>query len=126
MTRCWLLIEIYSLLVTRCKTTRYSSQNSHITRCRSYSLQKFTRYSLLKLLVAKIHSLLVATFARYSLQKLLVARNHSLLVAKFACYSLQQIIHHSLKQFHKFIKLGESFSFFNTICSLKPKNSKMF
>ena len=84
ITRGSLLVEIHSLLVTRCKITRYSLQNSLVTCCRSYSLQKFTRYSLQKLFVEKIHSLLVAKIARYSLQKLLVAKIHSLLVAKVA------------------------------------------
>ena len=60
---------IHSLLVTRCKITRYLLQNSLVTRCRSCSLQKVTCYSLQKLLVAKNHSLLATKFARCSLQK---------------------------------------------------------
>ena len=55
---------IHSLLVTRCKITRYLLQNSLVTRCRSCSLQKVTCYSLQKLLVAKNHSLLATKFAR--------------------------------------------------------------
>ena len=62
---CSLLVEIHSLLATRCKITRYSMQ---------------------KLLAAKNHSLLVAKFARYSLQKLLVAKIHSSLIVKFTRY----------------------------------------
>ena len=61
-------ISFHSLLVTRCKITRFSLQNSLVTRCRRCSLQKITRYSLQRLLVAKHHLLLVAKFARYSLQ----------------------------------------------------------
>ena len=61
-------VIFHSLLVTRCKSPRYSLQNSLVTRCRSRSLQKGTRYSLQKLLVVKNHSLLVAKFARYPLQ----------------------------------------------------------
>ena len=48
-TRCSLLVEIHSLLVTRCKIRSlliatfacYSLQSSFVTRCRSCSLQKF-------------------------------------------------------------------------------------
>ena len=69
-------VTFHSLLVTRCKITRYSLQNLLVTCCRSCSLQKITRYSLQKLLVAKNLSLLVAKFARYSLQKLFVAKSH--------------------------------------------------
>ena len=106
-TRCSLLVEVHSLLVTRSKITRYLLQNPLVTCCRSYSLQEFTPYLFHKLLVAKTHSLLVVKFSRYLLQKkLLIVKNHSLVVAKFACYSLQQItcysmkniIHHLLKQ----------------------------
>ena len=171
MTRCLLLVEVHSLLVTPCKITRYSLQNLLVIRCRSCllqkifrysfqnplvtrcwscSLQKITRYSLQKLLVAKNHSLLVAKFACYLLQKLLVAKNHLLLVVKFTCYSLQKllvakfvcyllqqitcysiqkIINHSLKQscaYSKCIKKVERFSFFNIICFLELRNSKLF
>ena len=89
-------VTFHSLLVTRCKITRYSLQNSLVTHCRSCSLQKITNYSLQKLLVTKKLSLLVAKFARYSLQKftryslqnLLVTKNHllvnQLLVAEVA------------------------------------------
>ena len=90
--------------------------------------QLFTRCSLLVikslLTCLKIRSLLfaevarcknspliVAKFARYSLQKLLVAKLYKLLVAKI----------HSL-----LIAKFESFSFFNIICFLEPKNSKLF
>ena len=61
------LVEIHSLLVTRCK--------------------------IRSLLVAKYHSLLVAKFACYSLQKFLVANNHSLLFGKFGRFSLQKWNH---------------------------------
>ena len=88
-TRCSLLVEIHSLLVTRCKITRHSMRSSLVTHCRGCSLQKVTRHSLQKLLVAKNHSFLVAKFACYSLKKLLVAKNHSLLVAKFVRCSLK-------------------------------------
>ena len=89
------LVTRWNSLVARCslqKITRYSLQNSLVSRCRSCSLQKITRYSLQKFLVAKNHSLLVANFARYLLQKSLVAEIHSLLVANFARYSLQKLL----------------------------------
>ena len=132
------------MLVTHCKITCYSLQNSLVNRCRSCSLQKITRYSLqnslvtrckiLSLLVAKSDSLLVAKFSRYLLQKLFVA--------KFTCYSLQKLLvakkslltrckirlllvatNHWLLNAKK---LGERFSFFKKICFLEPKNSKLF
>ena len=67
-TRCSLLVEIHSLLVTRCKITRHSMRSSLVTHCRGCSLQKVTRHSLQKLLVAKNHSFLVAKFVRCSLK----------------------------------------------------------
>ena len=78
LTRCSLLVEIHSLLVTCYKITRYSLQNLLVTHCKIRSL-----------LVAEVafcinHSLLVAKYARYALQKLLVVKIHSLIVAKFA------------------------------------------
>ena len=88
------LVACYSFLITRCKITRYSLQNSLVTRCRSCSLQKsiLALCKIRSLLVAEIHSLLVVKFARYSLQKFAryfnaeVARCkiHSLLVAEVA------------------------------------------
>ena len=98
-----LLVKIHSLLVTRCKISRYSLQNSLVTHCKSCWLQKSTRYSLPKLLVAEIHSLLVAKFThyslqkvtRYSFQKLLVVKSHSLLLPKFDFYLLHEVIKYS-------------------------------
>ena len=87
-----LLVETHSLLVTCCKTTRYSLQNSLVTRCKKSLV---TRCKICSLLVAEIaccknHSLLIAKFARCKKslvtccrnRSLLVAKNHSLLVAK--------------------------------------------
>ena len=114
-TRCSLLVEIHSLLVTRCKITRYLLQNSLVTRCRSCSLQKVTRLvtrckirSLLvaevarckKSLVTRCRSCSLQKITRYSLQKLLVAKNHSLLVAKFTRCSLQRWGHFMKKKLH--------------------------
>ena len=50
-----LLIEIHSLLVTRCKITSYSFQNSLVTRCRSCLSQRslITRCKIRTLLVAE-------------------------------------------------------------------------
>ena len=106
-----LLVEIHSLLVTRCKIrlllvaevarckkslvtrcrscslqkiTRYSLQNSLVTRCRSSSLQKITRYSLQNSLVARCRSCSLLKITRYSLKKLLVA--------KVTRYSLQNLL----------------------------------
>ena len=92
-----------------------------ITRCKKSLV---TRY--------KIRSLLVG----YFLKKLLTAKNHSLLVAKFACSKKSLAfcckfpsILIAKKVFIvclKSTKLGGSFSFFNIICFLRPKNSKLF
>ena len=101
LTRCSLLVEIYSMLINRCKRTRYSLQkllvakirsllvaevarckNSLVTRFRSCSLQKISHYLLQKLLVAKNQSLLVAKFARYFYQMSLVPKNCSPLAMK--------------------------------------------
>ena len=75
-TRCSLLVEIHSMLVTRCKITSYALQNSLVTRCKSCSLQKVTCYSLQKI-------------AHYSLQNSLITRCRSCSLQKFTCYSLQ-------------------------------------
>ena len=140
-----------SLLVVK-SLTHYSLQNPLVTCCRSYSLQeitryslqKITRYSLQKLLVAKNHSLLVAEVTRC--RKSLVTRCEirSFLVAEVAhckkslvtrceiCSLLVAKYHSSLKQSPAGIvclistKLDESFSFFNIIYFLRPKNSKLF
>ena len=98
-----LLVEIHSLLVTRCKIRLLlvaevaRCKKSLVTRCRSCSLQNITRYSLQKLVLAKItrYSLWISLvtrcrtcslqkMTRYLLQKLLVAKHHSLLVAEVA------------------------------------------
>ena len=82
--------KICSLLVAEVahckKITRFSLQNSLVTRCRSWSPQILTRYSLQNLLVTHCWSC--------SLQK-----SHSLLSAKFACYLLRKITHYSLQKF---------------------------
>ena len=90
MRRNFLLVARYtlkftrcSLLVARCKITRYSLQNLLVTPFRSCSLQKFTRYSL-----QNIRSLLVAEVARR--KNSLVVKNHSLLIAKFNRYLLHK------------------------------------
>ena len=121
------------LLITRCrscssqKITCYSLQSSLVTRCK-----KITRYSLQKLLVAKYHSLLVAEVARCKKFRFR-CKIHLLYVAKLACYSLQQIIcysmqkmiHHSLKQ-SQVHKVTWKIYFFNIICFVEPKISKLF
>ena len=137
-TRCSLLVEIHSLLVTRCKITRCSLQNSVVTRCRSCPLQNslVTR--------SKIRLLLVAEVA--SCRKSLVACCKNAPVTRCRSCSFQKITgsrckipliliaknHSSLKQSPagiivclKSTKLDESFSFFNIICFLGPKNSKL-
>ena len=108
-----LLVEIHSLLVTRCKIRLLlvaevaRCKKSLVTRCRSCSLQNITRYSLQKLLVAKNHSLVLAEAARckkslatpckncslqkitrYLLQNSLVARCRSCLLQIITCHSL--------------------------------------
>ena len=87
-----LLVEIRSLLITRCKITCYLLQNSPVTCCRSCFLQKITRYLFQKLLIEKIHLLLVAKLACYLLQKLVVTKVHSLVIAKLACHSSQKLL----------------------------------
>ena len=87
-TRCSLLVEIHSLLVTRCKITRYLLQNSLVTRCRSCSLQKFTRYSLQNSLVTRCRSCSLQKITRYSLQNSLVTRCKKSLVTRCKIHSL--------------------------------------
>ena len=90
------LWKIHSLLVVdvaHCKTPlcTYLLQNSLLTRCRSCSLQKFF------VAHCKIHSLLLQKFLVAKNHSLpvpysLVAKNHSLPVAKFTRYSLQKLL----------------------------------
>ena len=68
-TRCLLLVQIHSLLVTRCKISRYSLRNSLVTRCRSCLLQNVTCYSLQSYSLKKI--------TRYSLQNSLATHCRS-------------------------------------------------
>ena len=98
-TRCSLLVEIHSLLVTHCKTTRYSLQNLFVTRCRSCSLQKITRYPLQNSLVNRCRSCSLQEITRYSLQKIahyllqssLITRCRSCSLQKITCYLLQNL-----------------------------------
>ena len=101
-------VTFHSLLVTCCKITRYSLQNSlvtvtEITRCKNLLVTRCRSCSIRSLRVEEItrcKNSLVNRYRSCSLQK-----NRSLVVAKFACYSLQQmtcysmqkIIHQSLK-----------------------------
>ena len=87
--RCSLLVEIYSLLIIRCKIIHYSLQNSLIIPCRSFSLQNS--------LVTRCKSYSLQKITCYLLQKLLVAKNYSLLVAKFICYSLKKFTRYALQ-----------------------------
>ena len=82
-------VTFHSLLVTRCKITRYSLQNSLVTCCRSCSLQKFTRYALQNSLVTRCRSCSLQKFTRYSLQNSLVTRCRSCSLQKITRYSLQ-------------------------------------
>ena len=82
-------MEVYSLLITRCKIIHYSFQNSLITPCRSFSLQNS--------LVTRCKSYSLQKISCYLLQKLLVAKNHSLLVAKFVCYPLKKFTRYALQ-----------------------------
>ena len=96
-TRCSLLVEIHSMLVTRCKITSYALQNSLVTRCKSCSLQKVTCYSLQKIahyslqnsLITRCRSCSLQKFTCYSLQNSLITRCRSCSLQKFTCYSLQ-------------------------------------
>ena len=90
-TRCSLLVEIHSLLVTCCKITRYSFQNSLLTPCRSCSLQKITSYSLQNLLVTCCRSCSLQRLICYSLQNLLVARCRS---GVTFCNFMKKKLHH--------------------------------
>ena len=132
-TRCLLLVQIHSLLVTRCKISRYSLRNSLVTRCRScllqnvtcyslqsYSLKKITRYSLQNSLATHCRSCSLQKFTRYSLQNSLVTRCKSCSLQKFTryllqnslgtryrSYSLQKITRYSLQ---KFLVVKKSFA----------------
>ena len=123
------LVARYSLKFTRCSLLVVKSL---VARC------KFSLYSLQKLLVAKNHSLLVAEIS--SCKKSLVARCKicSSLVAEiarskkylvFRCEISSILIaknHSGINVCLKSTKLGGSFSFFNIICFLRQKNSKLF
>ena len=128
-TRCSLLVV--KSLVTLCKICSSlvvevaRCKKSLVTRCRSCSLQKITRYSLQKCARYSLRNSFVTRRRSYSFQKLFVSRCEipSILIAKN---------HSSLKQSPagiivclKSTKLDESFSFFNIICFLGPKNSKL-
>ena len=106
-TRCSLLVESHSLLVTRCKITRYSLQNSLVNCCRSCSLQK--NYSLP---VAKLACLLKKSVVTQCKKSFITLWNN-----------------------HKSIKLGERFTFralavgfrdLDLVLDLELKNLKLF
>ena len=84
---------MHSLLVTRCKITRYSLQNSLITRCKKSLVTR-----------CKIRSLLVAEAARC--KKSLVTRCRSCSLQKITRYSLQNITY-SLQKWSQFLQLHE-------------------
>ena len=106
-TRCLLLVQIHSLLVTRCKIRRYSLRNSLVTRCRScllqnvtcyslqsYSLKKTTRYSLQNSLATHCRSCSLQKFTRYSLQNSLVTRckSCSLQISLVTCCKIRSVL----------------------------------
>ena len=117
MRRNFSLVACYSLKFTSCSLLVVKSL---VARCRNFSLlvAKLTHYSLQKLLATN--------FARYLLQKI-SCEICSLIVAEVARCS-----HSSLNQSPpgivclKSTKLGESFSFFNILYFLRPKNSIQF
>ena len=75
-TCCSLLVEINSLLVTRCKITRYSLQKLLFAKNHSLFFAQFPPYSLLKITC-------------YSLQNSLATRCRSCSLQKSTCCSLQ-------------------------------------
>ena len=88
-----MLVTCWNSLVTCCKITPYSLQNSLVTLCGGCSLEKttlylpvakFTRYSLQKLFVAKL--------TRYSLQNSLFTRCRSCSLQNITRYSLQNLL----------------------------------
>ena len=93
-TRCSLLVEIHSLLVTCCKITRYLLQNSFVTRCKHSPIARCKIRLLLVVEVArckkslvtrrKICSLLVAEVARSKYSHIARCKTRSLLVSEFA------------------------------------------
>ena len=86
-------VTFHSLLVTGCKITRYSLQNSLVTGCRICSLQKVTCYSLLVVEVARCKKSLVT---RCKIRSLLVAECAR--CKKITRYSLQNLFHYSLQK----------------------------
>ena len=118
------------------------SQSLLIAKFARCSLQKFTHYSLLIAEVSSFKKSLAARckkFACYSLRNSLVTRCRNCSVQKslVSHCNIPSILipknHASLKQAPagiivclKSTKLDESFSFFNIICFLVPKNSKLF
>ena len=91
-TRCSLLVEIHSLLVTCCKITRYLLKNVLVTRCRSCSLQEIARYSLQNSLVTRCRSCSLQKITRYLLQNSLVTRCRSCSLQKITRYLLQNLL----------------------------------
>ena len=115
-TRCSLLVV--KSLVTRCKIRSLlvaevaRCKKSLVTRCKNALV---ARCEIPLLLVAKVASSKKSLVSRCEIPSILIAKNHS-----------------SLKQSPagiivclKSTKLDESFSFFNIICFLGPKNSKL-
>ena len=83
-----LFVEIYSLLVTRCKINLYLLQNllvAEVTRCKKSLVTR-----------CKIRSLLVAEVTRC--KNSLIVKNHSLLLAKFDRYLLYKVTKESQVQ----------------------------
>ena len=119
------------------KVSRYLLQNLLVARCKNSLI---THYSLQKFLVSKNHSPPVAKnllVTRCEIRLLLVCRNCSVQKSLVSHCNIPSILipknHASLKQAPagiivclKSTKLDESFSFFNIICFLVPKNSKLF
>ena len=118
MTRCSLLVEIHSLLVTRCKITRCLLETLLATRCWSCSFHKISRYSLQNSLVTRCRSCYLQKITRCSLQ-------NSLDTQCKKAFFVRTITPWNYCLF-KVNKVTESFSFFNIICFLRPKNSKLF
>ena len=97
------LVACYSFPITRCKITRYSLQNSLVTRCRSCSLQKsiLALCKIRSLLVAEIHSLLIVKFARYFNAEVARCKIYSLLVAEVARCKKSLLTHKEVARFKK-------------------------
>ena len=85
-------VSFSSLLVTRCKITRYSLQNLLVTRCKILLLLVIEVARCKKSLVTHCRNWSLQKITRDLLQNSLVTRCRSCSLQKISCYSLQNLL----------------------------------